>query len=72
MKFNSSKLGWVPILFGVPQGSIFGPSLYDPTLADLFFSVEKIDIASYADENTSYVRVNDIDEVISRSLNYVV
>lgn len=63
---NPSKRNWLSILFGVPKGSILGASLYDLFLADLFFIVEKIDIASYAHDNTSYVRGSDLDEIICR------
>ena len=52
------------IVFGVLQGSILGPLLFI-FLADLFFIVNSMGIANYADENTPYATANDIDSLIA-------
>ena len=38
--------------------------LFNIFLADLFFIVNKIDIANYADDNTPYTSSNDIDGLL--------
>ena len=63
-KINSSYSSWLEIIFGVPQGSILGPLLFNVFLIDLFFIIENTDIASYADDNTPYISADDIDGVI--------
>ena len=63
-KMNSSYSEWLEIIFWVPQGAILGPLLLNIFLADLFFIVDDIEIASYADDSTPYVISKDIEEVI--------
>ena len=54
------------ILFGVPQGSILGPLLFNIHMCNLFFVVESADIASCADDTTPYVCLEDIDLIIEK------
>ena len=56
---------WQDILFGVPQGSILGLLLFNIFLADLFFTLNNIEIANYADDTTPYSVSDDIDDLIS-------
>ena len=63
-KINMSFSSWEKIVFGVPQGSMLGPLLFDSFLCDLFFIVKKSDFSSYADDNTSYRTAATIEEVI--------
>ena len=61
---NKSYSTWVEIVFGVPQGSIIGPLLFNIFLTDLFFIPNSMDIANYVDDNTSYATANDRDSLI--------
>ena len=52
VKIDNTYSSWSGILFGVPQGSILGPPLFNIFLWDLFLFVPEIGIATYADDNT--------------------
>ena len=54
-KIDNAYSSWQNILYGVSQGSILGPSLFNIDLCDLFFIMNHEDIANYADDNTPYV-----------------
>ena len=56
---------WQKILYGVPQGSILGPLLFNIDLCDMFFILDEYDIANYANDSTSYVSDRNTEEVIA-------
>ena len=63
-KINSSNSSWEEILFGIPQGSILAPLLFNIFVSDLFSVLNDVEFASYADDDTPYVVKNNIKSVI--------
>ena len=56
-------------MFGVPLGSMSGPILFYIFLCDLFFIVNNVEFASYADGNTPYFVGDDLSDVILKLQN---
>ena len=65
-KIDSSHSSFAEILFGIPQGSILGPLLFNAYICDLFYDIDDLDFASFADDNTPYSCLSDMISVLEQ------
>ena len=65
VRINNSHSRKSEIKYGVPQGSVLGPLLFNIDLIDLFLECKDDNISSYADDTTPYSCLQDISFVIS-------
>ena len=63
-KINDEYSKYCEILFGVPQGSILWPLLFNIYICDMFYDINDCDITSYADDNTPYASSIHLDPVM--------
>ena len=63
-KINSEYSSYRDIKYGVPQGSILGPLLFNIFLNDIFFFVNDSKITNYADDNTPYAAEDSVEKLL--------
>ena len=64
-KINNSFSEWRKVLNSVPQGSILGPLLFNIFLNDIFLSLQKYDLANYADDSSLYTSEKSISSTMN-------
>ena len=62
---NETFGSWRDIKYGVLQGSILGPLLFNIHLCNLFYFLDNLDIASYADDTTLYTVKENKESVVN-------
>ena len=64
-KINHDFISWEENLFGLPQGSVLGPILFNIFLSDFFLVMKETEFTSYADDNTLCDADNTTEDAIS-------
>ena len=65
VKLNETFSSWKDLEYGAPQGSILGPLLFKIHLSDLFYFLDDLHIASYADDTTLHTVKENKEFVIN-------
>ena len=64
-KVGDCYSSWRELKYGVPQGSILGPLLFNIFINDIFLFIDKTKLANYADDTTVYSKEENITKLLS-------